>query len=105
MKSWMNKDSVWFGMALGLIIPIVVYGILYLLYGLLDALGVFTDVSFAEDFRTRTLTLVSICANLILMQTYKKSHFHQESIRGILLSTMLFVVIWFFSFGIKILKF
>lgn len=105
MKSWMDRDSVWFGLALGLVIPIVVYGILYVLFGWMDTIGVFTDVSFAEDFRTRTLTLVSICANLILMQTYRKSHLHQESIRGILLATMLYVVIWFFTFGIKMLKF
>lgn len=101
----MKRDSVWFGIALGLVLPLATYGVLYLLYGLMDTLGVFTDVSFAEDFRTRTLTLVSICANLILMQSYRKSYLHQERIRGILLATMLFVVIWFFVFGIKILKF
>ncbi len=89
-------------MALGLIVPAGVYGILFLLYTFLDSIGLFSDVGFAEDFRTRTLGLISICANLVLMQTYRKSYRH-ETIRGILIASMALVVVWFFLYGIKIL--
>jgi putative effector of murein hydrolase LrgA (UPF0299 family) len=105
MKWLFRKDSVWNGLIIGLIIPLAVYGVLLLLYTLMDTLGVFSDVGFADDFRTRTLALISICSNLVLMQVYRKSHFHHETIRGMLIASMILVAIWFWLFGIKILKF
>ncbi len=103
MIEQLRRDSVWFGLALGILLPIVVYGILFLLYAFLDSIGVLSDVGFAEDFRTRNLSLVAICSNLILMQTYRKSY-RNETIRGTLIASMLLVFIWFMKFGIKILN-
>ena len=103
MREELKRDSVWNGIAFGILLPIVVYGILWLLYAFLDSIGVLTDVSFAEDFRTRTLSLVAICSNLILMQTYRKS-FRNETVRGTLIASMILVFIWFMKFGIKILN-
>ncbi len=104
MTSFIKQDSVWTGLVIGLIVPIVVYGILFLVYTFLDSVGVFSDVGFADDFRTRTLGLISICANLILMQTFRKSY-RNETIRGILIASMILVIAWFLKFGIKILHF
>lgn len=98
-----QQDSVWTGMIYGIVLPVVVYGILFLLYAFLDTMGVLSDIGFAEDFRTRTLGLVAICSNLILMQTFRKSY-RNEIIRGILISSMVLVIIWFFRYGIKILQ-
>ena len=50
----LKKDSVWIGLMVGLILPIVVYLLLLLIYQLMDTMGLFSDVGFAEDFRTRT---------------------------------------------------
>ncbi len=105
MIPFLKKDSVWFGLAIGLIIPVVVYAMLLLLYHFLDTLGVFSDTGFAEDFRTRTLALVSICSNLVIMQTYRKMHRNHETIRGVLIASMILVMIWFWKFGIKMLQF
>jgi hypothetical protein len=105
MIPMIKKDSVWLGLAFGLVFPAVVYLVLLLIYYFLDKMGVFSDVGFADDFRTRTLALISICSNLIVMQSYRKSHHHNETIRGILIASMLLVAVWFFVFGIKILKF
>jgi hypothetical protein len=105
MKPVFKKDSVWMGLGIGLCLPLIVYGILFLLYEFLDTIGVFSDIGFAEDFRTRTLALIAICSNLILMQTYRRAHLYNETIRGILIGSMILVVIWFFKFGIKILQF
>ncbi len=88
-----------------LIIPIVVYWVLLLIYQLMDSLGVFSDVGFAEDFRTRTLALIAICSNLIFMQTFRKSHHRYETTRGILIASMILVGIWFWKFGFKMLQF
>jgi hypothetical protein len=103
MKWEWKKDSVWTGIALGFVVPMITYGLLFLIYSFMDSIGVFSDVGFAEDFRTRTLGLISICANLVLMQRYRKSY-RNETIRGILISSMLWVAVWFFIFGIKILQ-
>lgn len=105
MNRWLKKDSVWIGLGLGIAIPVAVYGVLLLLYEFLDTMGVFSDIGFAEDFRSRTLALVSICSNLLLMQTYRKTHHHHETIRGMLIASMILVGIWFWKFGYKLLQF
>lgn len=101
----LKKDSVWIGLLFGLIIPVVVYLVLLLIYQLMDSMGVFSDVGFAEDFRTRTLALISICSNLIFMQTIRRPHHHHETTRGILIASMILVGIWFWKFGFKMLQF
>ncbi|HZV43961.1 MAG TPA: hypothetical protein VFF90_05765 [Saprospiraceae bacterium] len=102
MNSFFKRDSVWTGLVIGIILPVVVYAVLFLLYSFLDSIGVFSDIGFAEDFRTRTLGLISICSNLILMQTIRKSY-RNETTRGILIASMILVFIWFFKFGFKLL--
>lgn len=103
MRPIVKKDSVWFGLGVGLIVPATVYALLLTVYTLLDSMGIFSDVGFAEDFRIRTLALFAVCANLILMQRFRSSYRH-ETIRGIMIASMILVVIWFFVFGIKILN-
>jgi hypothetical protein len=104
MTAFLKRDSVWTGMVMGIMVPVVVYGILFLLYSFMDSIGVFSDIGFAEDFRTRTLGLISICANLVLMQFLRRSY-RNETMRGILIASMILVVAWFLKFGIKILHF
>ena len=99
-----QKDTVWRGLAFGVIVPVLVYAFLLTLYTILDAMGIFSDVGFAEDFRVRTLILFSICSNLILMQRFRKSY-RNETIRGILIASMILVLIWFLLFGVKIIQF
>jgi len=105
MISLLKRDSVWVGLGIGIMVPAAVYGVLLLLYQLLDSMGVLTDVGFADDFRTRTLALVAICANLILMQTFRKKVYQHETIRGMLIASMILVAVWFWLFGFKMLQF
>lgn len=103
MTPFIKKDSVWFGIALGLLVPAAVYALLITIYTLLDSMGIFSDVGFAEDFRIRTLALFAVCANLVMMQRLKSEYRH-ETIRGILVASMLLVVIWFIFFGAKMIN-
>ncbi len=105
MKARLKKDSVWVGIAIRLVFPIAMYGFLRLLYAFLDTMGVFSDIGFAEDFRTRTLALIAICSNLLLMQLYRRTHYHHETTRGMLIASMLFVGMRFWKFGFKLLQF
>jgi positive regulator of sigma E activity len=103
MTPFVKKDSVWFGIAIGLLVPAAVYALLITIYTLLDSMGIFSDVGFAEDFRIRTLALFAIVGNLIMMQRFRNSYRH-ETMRGILIASMILVMIWFFIFGIKIIR-
>ena len=105
MMSFFKRDSVWAGLTIGLLVPLAVYGLLRLIYEWFDHMEVFSDVGFAEDFRTRTLALIAICANLLMMQSFRKSHRHYETTRGILMASMIYVAIWFWKFGFKMLDF
>lgn len=98
-----QRDNVWIGLGLGLLLPILSYGVLLLIYTLFDEAGVFSDVGMAEDFRTRTLGLMSICANVFLIQ-FRRKTFSPETVRGILIATMGLVVVWFVKYGINILQ-
>lgn len=105
MKKFFKKDSVWLGIIMGLIVPTVVYGVLRLVYEFMESVGLFSDFGFADDFRTRTLALIAICANLFVMQFYRRTHRHHETTRGMLIASMMLVGIWLWKFGFKILKF
>ncbi|HZV68350.1 MAG TPA: hypothetical protein VFG10_02370 [Saprospiraceae bacterium] len=103
MTPFVKRDSFWLGLGAGLLVPALAYAILLTIYQLLDTMGVLSDIGFAEDFRIRTLALFAVCSNLILMNRYRKSY-HHETIRGILMASMLLVGIWFWIFGFKILS-
>lgn len=91
------------GLIIGAVVPVIAYGLLLTLYTLLDMMGIMSDIGFAEDFRTRTLALFAICSNLITVQRYRKSY-QFDTIRGILFTTMIMIIAWFFVFGIKIMN-
>lgn len=97
------RDSVFNGISWGVLLPLVTYGILFGLYTLLDKVGALSDVGFAPDFRVRTLGLISICSNLLLIQLHRKAYRH-EFVRGILIATMMLVAVWFFLFGFNIMR-
>ena len=98
-----KRNTVWTGIAIGIGIPVLTYAVLLSLYTLLDKAGIISDVGFAEDFRTRTLGLVSICANLFVIRFRRKLYEH-ETVRGMLIATMILVGIWFWQFGFNILR-
>ena len=77
MTPFVKKDSVWFGISVGLLVPSAIYALLITIYTLLDTMGIFSDVGFAEDFRIRTLALFAIVANLVMMQRFKNSYKHE----------------------------
>lgn len=97
-----KKDSFLIGLLSATAAPIACYGILLLIYDTLDHSGIISDIGFASDFRTRTLMLFSICANLILMNVFRKRHM-DNSMRGVVFPTMIFIAIWFYFYGRNLL--
>jgi hypothetical protein len=98
-----KKDKFWIGLLSGLAVPVVAYGILLFLYDLLEDSKLISDIGFASDFRTRTLMLFAICGNLILLNYFRKGYM-DNSMRGVVFPTLLFMVLWFIYYGRNLLN-
>lgn len=98
----LRKNELWYGLLLAMVLPIMGYGILLTLYDLLDEQGWLTSAGLSSNFRDRTLALVALCINLYLLQRFRKSYATQ-SMRGVVLATILFVVLWMVVYGIKLI--
>lgn len=96
-----EKDSIVAGLLLGVFIPIVGYALWLEIYDQLDARGVISGFG-AEDFRRRTSALLGICVNLIPFGFFNRKRFF-NSMRGIMIPTIIYGFAWFLYFGLKIL--
>ncbi|MCB0518951.1 MAG: hypothetical protein H6577_19420 [Lewinellaceae bacterium] len=94
----LEKNSLPLGLFLGILLPIVGFAVLYGLYETLDSLGWVSDVGFRPKFRERTIGILAIALNVFLLNYYQKLRFTQ-SIRGIVVMTILWVVLWMVLFG------
>lgn len=94
----LKQNSILAGLILGILIPLVSFGILLLLFQTLESIGWVSSKGFSPQFRERTLGIVSIGLNAIPMNlAYKKRM--TNIMRGIVLPTFLYVVIWLLYFG------
>jgi hypothetical protein len=95
----MQKDSVLTGFVLGAIVPVLGYILLTFLFDLLTQGGLLEEVSMSTaDKRYRTILLLSLCMNLIPFQIGKKNRW-DETMRGIVIPTMIYVGAWVYMFG------
>lgn len=97
-----RKDLFWIGLIAGTLVPVAAYGILLLIYDGLEEWAVISDIGFAEDFRTRTLILFAICANIFVLNYFRKRYM-DNSMRGVVFPTLLFMLGWFYFFGRQII--
>jgi len=96
-----KKDTLWLGVIAGLVTPVLAF---LFLIGLLNGLDelIPQELPFTEQFRTRTLFLIGICANLILLQTFQIRNW-PKAMRGLVMGTGVHALIWLFVFGIHLL--
>lgn len=86
----LKKDHYIFGITIGIIVPIVLFGIIYLLNYLL----VTTDIAkFYLDLQTHVL--ISLFGNLIPIRYYFVNLKYDKTGRGVLLITFLLVLVFF----------
>lgn len=97
MNMW-KRNSIPVGLAIGFLIPFVVFGLLMLLYNQLETMGIVSDEGFSPMFRERTSGIIAICFNLIPMNAFYKRR-AVNSMRGVVLSTVVYVIIWVVYFG------
>lgn len=85
-----NRDSLWFGILIGILMPIILYAVLYgalYLYASLSGSGLYFDHSL--------LLLISPVINLFFIRYYFVSKKYDDTGRGILLVTFIYVIAYF----------
>lgn len=98
----LHQNNFWLGILIGACIPIASYGILLTVFDAIDQNFLPPDVNLSRGFRERTLSVIAICCNLIPFHLYKRNYC-DNTMRGIILPTLAFVVWWVVLFGQLIL--
>lgn len=92
----MNKflKSIPGGMLLGLLAIIVGFGVISLLFELLVNAGIMDEAGGSSKAkRTRTIWLLAICINIVIIQFFNKRAFHKTQ-RGVAIISVLTAFAW-----------
>ncbi len=90
MFKFLKKDSFWLGIILGILMPAVCFGILYLLN-----ITLFVNrVTGQSVFRITTMLIISLIPNAIALRLYLVNLKADKSGRGILFVTFVFAIIF-----------
>ncbi|MBK8704233.1 MAG: hypothetical protein IPN33_11840 [Saprospiraceae bacterium] len=93
-----NKNAIWVGLILGLVIPFVGYALLLTIYDQMEVWGWLNAEGFSPNFRQRTLSVIAICLNVFPFNLYYKRRW-LDSMRGIVFPTTAYVIAWVIYFG------
>jgi hypothetical protein len=91
--NFLNRDSFIFGFINGVTFPLLGFA---LIKGILYILSILVDPTY-NDWRIRTVTLIAICFNFLPFQ-FHKAKGNDESMRGIVIPTLVFGAIWIYTF-------
>ncbi len=86
-------DKLYVGLITGTLVPLITFGILYIVFEELSRNGIVSDEGFSTGFRLRTISLVSIAANVILVRYYQNRYAYQ-AVRGVIFPTFILVMVW-----------
>lgn len=96
----LQRNQLSTGLIIGLLLPIVVFAILYQVFSLLERGGAASSIGLSENFRERTLAIVAIAINLLPVNLYQKRRWN-EALRGVVIATAVLAVIWVVRYGAK----
>lgn len=85
-----NRNSMWFGILIGILMPLVIYGFLY------GILYFYKELSAAPlQFDESLLQLISPVINLFFIRYYFVNKKYDDTGRGLLLVTFVYVIAYF----------
>lgn len=94
-----EKNSLFTGLVLGAIVPVVGYIAVEFIFGLLTQVGLMEYVSGSGTTRRmRTLALIGICCNLIPFNISRRNRW-DNTMRGIVFPTLLYVGFWIYKYS------
>lgn len=91
MLKFLKKDSFVLGIALGLLMPMIIFGVLYSAIGLIKSF-------YMADLLQGTVLLVSIFMNMFTLRHYLLKEKFDKSGRGILLATFVYAIVYFYLY-------
>jgi hypothetical protein len=97
----LNRNALWVGLTLGILLPTLTYTILFEIFSLLEIKGAASSAGFSENFRERTISIVALASNLFLLNIYQRRRW-ELSMRGIVIATTLLALVWLYIFGTKL---
>jgi len=89
MMEKLRRDNMWMGTALGILVPLLLFGILY---GILYFIEMKTGNM--EKITSQKILLLSILPNVFLLRYYLLKLKHDLTGRGILLATFLHAILF-----------
>ena len=93
-----EKNALPVGLMVGLFLPLLGYLLLSGIYEGLEMLGWVSDSGFRPKFRERTIGIISLALNAIALNYYQKRYYY-NSVRGIVITTILWVGLWLYLYG------
>ena len=97
----LQKDEIWVGLIYGLLLPLAGFFLLYNLFSLLEIKGAASGAGFSENFRERTLAIVSIAINLFSLSRFRKLRW-ERAMRGVVIATSILALVWLMMYGVKL---
>ena len=94
MFKFFKKDSLIFGVAIGLVLPFAIWGILTII---LDVL-VNTEILLENRVKDSTLQLIAIFINMFTLRYYLLKVKYDKTGRGVMLATFVLAIIYFVFF-------
>lgn len=98
-----EKNKIWVGLVVGLLVPFVGLAVLELILEQLDQ-WVFQQArnKLSESFKERTLYLMAITLNIIPFRLYNRRK-KILSMRGMVITTTIYAIVWMLLFAKEIL--
>lgn len=91
-----SQNNLAYGLMLGLISPLAVGALCYLIVVMVERLG-WTDTALITDKSWQTMTIISVCINILWVRMYNQA-FTVKTLRGIVMATLLMCLLWYLFF-------
>ena len=93
-----SRNNFLIGLLTGVCVPVMAYSVLLTLTDFIDEHFLAIDLNVSRGFRERTLSLIAICFNLVPFHLFNRNY-ADNSMRGMIPATILFVGLWFWYYG------
>lgn len=93
-----TKDTIFVGLALGAVIPVLGFIITEFIFGVLASYGLMDEGGVGiYSGRTRTIALIALCFNLLPFN-FAKNRRWDNTMRGIVFPTLIYVGLWLWTY-------
>ena len=98
----LNRNTVWAGLIIGLLLPVLGFIFLYQIFNFLEIKDAASSSGFSPLFRERTLSILAIALNLLPLNLFRTRR-REDAMRGVVIASVILVAAWIFYFSSIIL--